>query len=1537
MSDNNNKNISGNPKRLVPQYIGQFDDSNPVQQIIDVDDDSSEPIQGDLEEDIELISDEDDDEDDDDEEEEDDDDDDVGNYDDTDVQAIDEINDPNLVYQQQEIAAAAVPANDPQSTVAAAKSNHKVHHPATDFDYWSQSLTPIDPEYPIKDSNHYTWEISNFLKLTEQKYTSPKFKCGEYEFHILLFPQGNETNSLALYLAPTPPIKKNPDTGLEETDPDWHICAQFGFMIWNPENPNIRYFNQSSHRFNAEEPDWGFSSFINLSNLTEKAPKSAINPNGDGFLSNSRLNITSFVNVIDDVTGVLWHNFNNYDSRKETGFSGLRNQGATCYLNSLIQSYYFTRIFRKSVLQIPSENSSNGSKGTNFTLALQRLFYFLQENEDAADTNELTRSFGWDAADSFTQHDVQELNRILMDRLEAKMKGTVVEDSLNKTFVGKMKSYIRCVNVDYESSRIEDFWDIQLNVKSLKNLNESFENYISKEMLDGENKYDAASFGLQDAEKGVVFEEFPNVLHLQLKRFDYDFMYDALVKINDRHEFPENIDLKPYLDKSNSKVMSEDWEYELYAVLIHSGDISSGHYYAMIKPDADSGWFRFDDDKVIRVTRNEVFEDNFGHNRLPNQVLQKLTRSQYNEYQIRRHTSAYMLVYFRKSKLSEILCDFDKDKDIPKHIRDEVEREKLEAIRKKQAIREMHLYLKIHLYGASNTWVNYQGFDLGVNRYNGGGVNGRWNAAIYENPGELKLLENSSIGKNEVDISAANSEYTKYDTNLANPPKILKKLRTTTIKELYEDIIHNELALKNPDAEYKYIRLWILAHRKNETTRPDLPLGYKHMVKNEDGIVVSSDADGFMMVEHKKNDSSAKGDGNWDITHVPESISVEQILDKFSAKKSFGLYLWVEDIRDDLSSIYNFGKSFVANDDLYHINNKGSKSANRMSLDDIGGTGYDAIADVKQSKPETSNDLPTKFGLLPDIPRNFLEFPRLFESIHDLIEEKLSDDSMSPKEKEEIKQIFKPANITSTSAEILIFIKYFDRENQTLTGLSHLIVSKNALISSIVPILNYTMGWDKNTKLAIYEEIKPTTIELVKQSNNFLSSELQNGDILVFAKDELVSEVSEDLEASKSKINKLSDIEELEPYNDQDPVEIKIGNKTDGDVITVTKKDVVINRDKLIDNVLVKSDTVLDFYKYLKSRVHLVLRPEKQEEDESLSAIKDSAILKTKKKLEFQFWAGAQTSYVDIAEAIGKQLNIDSNHIRLYVVPFSGTASIPLKKHYTIGLIVGKNFNYNNSLTLEYEILKITLDELSNLKLIKLSWLPSGVLHEHVFEFLVDKSENIDLLLDKFVKKINKNNDALHSKDNLLVWRVHPSEHRIVKTCALEDSLVSLPAKSTLYVRPFSDNDEKAEINDYIYSEVPSYEKIAGEELLTSSGKSVKKNLNGFIVEVIQFFKDPSSLHGIPFHFVLKKNEKFADTKKRLQLKLSLGDKEFSKVQIGLINKHKNTDARYCSKDAVILYDEITENDAIFLDHPDRTQHRANFNGGGGGAIFIKN
>ncbi len=131
-------------------------------------------------------------------------------------------------------------------------------------------------------------------------------------------------------------------------------------------------------------------------------------------------------------------------------------------------------------------------------LALQRVFFRLQSEKTAVDTKELTKSFGWDTIDSFMQHDVQELARVLGDNLEKKMdKIEETKGTMKYLLEGSVKNYIKCLNVPYESSRIETFYDLQLNVKGCKDVYESFAKYVEDEILNGENQYRAENFGLQ--------------------------------------------------------------------------------------------------------------------------------------------------------------------------------------------------------------------------------------------------------------------------------------------------------------------------------------------------------------------------------------------------------------------------------------------------------------------------------------------------------------------------------------------------------------------------------------------------------------------------------------------------------------------------------------------------------------------------------------------------------------------------------------------------------------------------------------------------------------------------------------------------------------------------------------------------------------------------------------------------------------------------------------------------------------------------------
>ncbi|KAI8337200.1 hypothetical protein BC941DRAFT_427009 [Chlamydoabsidia padenii] len=607
----------------------------------------------------------------------------------------------------------------------------------------NKELSQIDEQVLGLDCQQ--WEITNWSGLPE-RVQGPVFEVGGHCWNVLLFPKGNNQNEFASFYLEFSDAKTGP--------PDNYACAQFIICVSKPSDPTYYFIHHAHHRFHADESDWGFTRFIELKQLDGRNDKS--------YLENNSIRITTIVRVFKDPTGVMWHNFQNYDSKKTTGYVGLKNQGATCYMNSLFQSLYCTNFFRKAVYQIPTEDDEPTK---SVALALQRMFYNLQTSNSSVGTTELTRSFGWDSLDAFMQHDVQEFNRVLQDNLEVKMKGTPADGAIKKLFVGKMKSYIKCINVDYESSRSEDYYDIQLNVKGCKDLEESFKDYIAEETLEGDNKYHAEGYGLQDAKKGVIFESFPPVLHLQLKRFEYDIMRDTMVKINDRHEFPLSIDLEPYLDESADR--SSSHEYVLHGVLVHSGDLSGGHYFAFVKPNTEGKWLKFDDDRVVPSTIKEVLEENYG-----GEPAGALNNAKPNGRTFKRFTNAYMLVYIRKSMLGEILADMT-DHDIPRHLVQRIEEEHRLQERRRRDKEQQHLFMTV-LTVSDVSFANNHGLD-------------------FVNFNDDKTGDESSHHR--------------------------LRVRKDQLYGDFKQKLANELGLP-----VNHIRCWLLVNRQNRTIRPDAPI-----------------------------------------------------------------------------------------------------------------------------------------------------------------------------------------------------------------------------------------------------------------------------------------------------------------------------------------------------------------------------------------------------------------------------------------------------------------------------------------------------------------------------------------------------------------------------------------------------------------------------------------------------------------------------------------------------------------------------------------
>ncbi|OAF66226.1 hypothetical protein A3Q56_06062, partial [Intoshia linei] len=496
----------------------------------------------------------------------------------------------------------------------------------------------LDLDHAMDSEGRLRFVVNNFINKTDNnvqtRLHSDSIRVRNMNWRILLMrPSYANENRLSFFLK-----VDSPDDNVS-----WNVNASAKLKLCSL-NGQDDIEKSIRHVFNHRENDWGYKSFVAWEILT--------NDKGVYVTPDGSFTVEAHIQA-DAPHGLSW------DSKVQTGYVGIRNQGATCYMNSVLQTFFFTNKLRKSIYEIPTDDSKSSN---NVAFSMQRLFYELQTSKKEILTKQLTKSFGWESVDSLMQQDVQEFLRVLLDNLETKMKGTVVENVVPELFKGDYTSYISCIDVDYSSEVHESFYDIQLNIKNIKGVEESFEDYVKCEILDGDNKYKAGDHGLQKAEKGVIFTKFPPVLHLLLKRFQYDMYSDSNEKIYDRFEFPERLDLTRFLREPRK---NDDLAiYRLQAVLVHAGDNSGGHYVAYIDPMCNGKWFKFDDEIVCQCSKEQAIENNFG--------------GDYHDgdHYFKNATSAYMLVYINESEIEQLLLDIlltDIPGNVVARLKDEIE------------------------------------------------------------------------------------------------------------------------------------------------------------------------------------------------------------------------------------------------------------------------------------------------------------------------------------------------------------------------------------------------------------------------------------------------------------------------------------------------------------------------------------------------------------------------------------------------------------------------------------------------------------------------------------------------------------------------------------------------------------------------------------------------------------------------------------------------------------------------------------------------
>jgi len=154
--------------------------------------------------------------------------------------------------------------------------------------------------------------------------------------------------------------------------------------------------------------------------------------------------------------------------------------------------------------------------------------------------------------------------------------------------------------------------------------------------------------------KQLTIYNFPRILVVLLKRFDYNEDLNINYKLNKFFYFPFILDFREILQNINeisSASNNNDFIYDLKSIIIHSGEAYKSYYYSLIKEKNSNTWNIFNDKNVNRITLSELKTEAFCFNETDNSFLFI-------------NQSAYMLFYH---KINNAFCEeFDNIKSVVK-------------------------------------------------------------------------------------------------------------------------------------------------------------------------------------------------------------------------------------------------------------------------------------------------------------------------------------------------------------------------------------------------------------------------------------------------------------------------------------------------------------------------------------------------------------------------------------------------------------------------------------------------------------------------------------------------------------------------------------------------------------------------------------------------------------------------------------------------------------------------------------------------------
>ncbi|KAK0714340.1 hypothetical protein B0T21DRAFT_387061 [Apiosordaria backusii] len=297
---------------------------------------------------------------------------------------------------------------------------------------------------------------------------------------------------------------------------------------------------------------------------------------------------------------------------KANGLRGIYNAGATCYQNVVLQSFLHNPILRNYYL---SDGHSNCDTPHCLSCAMDDMFqdFYAVENTNGYTAANILSGFWISERKAFEnlvttkEQDAHEFFQFLAEELherngDGKKPESGSEHSCNciihQTFYGKLQTQTTCQNCSGVTNQVQSFLDLSLPLENLtqkkggKKLLGGKGTMTLQECLDEEYvKLDKCEYrcngcsSMQQARRQTSIKRLPNVLSIQLKRFEYkQGRHERAAKIDTPVQFPLQLNMLPYTtvgrtgDTKDNYELARQCTYDLLSVVVHVGEIDTGHY-----------------------------------------------------------------------------------------------------------------------------------------------------------------------------------------------------------------------------------------------------------------------------------------------------------------------------------------------------------------------------------------------------------------------------------------------------------------------------------------------------------------------------------------------------------------------------------------------------------------------------------------------------------------------------------------------------------------------------------------------------------------------------------------------------------------------------------------------------------------------------------------------------------------------------------------------------------------------------------------------